>query len=96
MEEFKCIKCGACCKNVDLNEDSSFLDRGDGVCKYYDEKAMCKIYEFRPEICRVEKMYKKFKDKMTYEEYLNASYEACENLRELEESKRDGSLYEEM
>ena len=84
MNEFKCNKCGACCKHVDLNEESSFLDRGDGVCKYYDEKNMCQIYDFRPEICRVEKMYKKFKNQMTYEEYIKASYEACENLREFD------------
>ncbi len=87
MEEFKCNKCGACCKNVGLNEESSFLDRGDGVCKYYDEKVMCKIYEFRPEICRVEKMYRKYKNKMSYEEYLKLNYDTCEELRELEKEK---------
>ena len=53
---------------------------------------MCTIYDFRPDICRVDKMYKRFKDKMTYDEYLNLSYESCEQLRELEKKKRLESI----
>lgn len=86
--EFKCIKCGACCKNIGYVEEAKFLDRGDGVCKYYSiENKECTIYDFRPPICRVDKMYKRFKDKMSYKEYLELSYSSCEELRELEKNK---------
>ena len=88
-KEFKCNRCGCCCKNIGYVEEAAHLDRGDGVCKYYsDDKKMCTIYDFRPDICRVDKMYKRFKDKMTYDEYLNLSYESCEELRKLEKKKK--------
>ena len=88
-KEFICTRCGACCKNVKYYEPAEFLDRGDGVCKYYDDaNKACTIYEFRPEICRVDKMYKMFKDKMTWNEYVDLNHESCEELRELEKKKR--------
>ena len=84
-EEFKCNRCGCCCKNVSNIEETKYLDKGNGVCKYYDESnKSCLIYDFRPEICRVDKMYKRYKDKMTWDEYLNANYEACKHLQSLE------------
>lgn len=85
--EFKCDRCGACCRTVGLIEEAKFLDRGDGVCKYLTDNNLCSIYDFRPEICRVDKMYKRYKDKMTWDEYLELSYEACEELRTLEKEK---------
>lgn len=91
--QFKCNKCGACCKVVGLVEEAKFLDRGDGVCKYLDKNNLCTIYDFRPEICRVDKMYKKYKDKMTWDEYLDLSYESCDYLRSIE--KFDNNNYSE-
>ena len=92
IREFKCNRCGCCCKNIGYVEEASHLDRGDGVCKYYsDDKKMCTIYDFRPDICRVDKMYKRFKDKMSYDEYLDLSYESCEQLRELEKKKMENT-----
>ena len=44
---FNCNKCGLCCQN--LNEYYLDLDRGDGVCRYFNEKTrLCDIYEKRP------------------------------------------------
>ena len=85
---FKCEKCGACCRTVGLIEEAKFLDRGDGVCKYLDKNNLCMIYEFRPEICRVDKMYKRYKNKMTWDEYLELSYESCDKLRKYEKKKK--------
>ena len=95
--EFKCNRCGCCCKNIGYVEEADFLNRGDGVCKYYsfDEK-MCMIYDFRPDICRVDKMYKRFKDKMSWDEYIDLSYESCEQLRELEKKKQKGNVENEV
>lgn len=95
-KEFKCNRCGACCKNISYVEEASFLDRGDGVCKYYsDDKKMCTIYDFRPEICRVDKVYKRFKDKMTWDQYVDLSYESCEQLRDFERKKKIEKLEHE-
>ena len=88
-EKFKCDKCGACCRHVGLAEETKFLDRGDGVCKYFNEtNKTCIIENFKPDVCNIEKMYKKYKDKMTWEEYLKANYEACEYLKELDRKER--------
>ena len=96
-KEFKCSKCGCCCRNVTNYEPASFLDRGDGVCKYFNEKdRLCSIYEFRPEFCRVDKMYKMYKDKMTWDEYLELNYESCEYLREKENYKENKIEKEEV
>jgi len=87
-KKFNCIRCGCCCKNIKYYEPASFLDDGTGVCKYYDdENKACKIYDFRPDFCRVDKMYKQYKDKMTWNEYVDANREACEELRRIEKKK---------
>ncbi len=92
---FKCNRCGCCCKNIGYVQEADFLNRGDGVCKYYsDDKKMCMIYDFRPDICRVDKMYKRFKDKMSWDEYIDFNYESCEQLRELEKKKKMGNVEE--
>ena len=86
--EFKCDKCGCCCKNVSSVPEAMFLDRGDGICKYYNEKTrLCLIEDFKPDICRVDKMYKKYKDKMSWDEYLELNYKACEELKEIDRKK---------
>ena len=54
------------------------------------------IYDFRPDICRVDKMYKRFKDKMSWDEYIDLSYESCEQLRELEKKKQKGNVEKEV
>ena len=80
---FKCKKCGACCCSLAGVEDFADLDRGDGVCRYFDEKTrLCAIYDTRPRLCRVDAMYEDmFADQMSYEEYLEVNYAACRELR---------------
>ena len=79
---FNCSKCGECCKNLHLNPLYSELDRGDNVCKYFDETTnLCSIYEKRPIICNVDKMYDvHFKGIMTLEEYYYKNKEGCEKI----------------
>lgn len=59
MKKFKCIKCGLCCTHLkDFLGLYADLDRGDGVCQYYDvKKKLCTIYDHRPLKCNVEKSY---------------------------------------
>ena len=89
-KKFVCNRCGCCCKNIKYYEPAQFLDRGDGVCKYYnDADKACTIYDFRPDFCRVDKMYKLYKDKMTWDEYVDLNYEECIELRKLEREKTE-------
>lgn len=93
-KEFVCSKCGCCCKHVNCSEDSIFLDRGDGTCKYFDEKTnLCNIYDFRPDICRVDKVYKRYKNKMTWNQYVDLNYASCEQLREVEKAIKNRKEY---
>lgn len=81
---FKCDKCGLCC--TQLNESSIYreLDRGDGVCKYFDEEVrLCKIYYNRPLLCNIDEAYEKcFKWSISKEEYYQLNYEVCKKLKE--------------
>lgn len=78
---FICNKCGMCCRNLNLSEMYSDLDRGDGVCKYLKGNS-CSIYYSRPLKCRVDDSYDAyFKSIMTREEYYNKNYEVCDLLK---------------
>ena len=38
---------------------------------------LCSIYESRPDICKVEKMYEAFSAQMSYPEYIEMMQESC-------------------
>lgn len=80
---FKCDCCGLCCCNLDKSDIYQDLDRGDGICKFFDENTrLCKIYINRPLKCRVDEMYEDyFKEEMSLEEFYKLNYEACEKLK---------------
>ncbi len=81
---FECDNCGECCKNIGHIEELKEFNRGDGVCKYLDfETNLCKIYDSRPDICRVDVMYEKvYKNHCSKDEFYRLNYEACEILKE--------------
>jgi Fe-S-cluster containining protein len=59
-------------------------DRGDGVCRHLRDN-LCDIYEKRPLICNVEKMYERyFKDTMTEEAFIEMNLAACRQLQALQ------------
>ena len=68
---FKCDCCGLCCMKVSESPLYCDLDRGDGICKFFNcETRLCNIYENRPVRCNVDKMYELcFKEKMAKYEY---------------------------
>lgn len=82
MKKFPCTKCGKCCKNVFLSEKTRFLDRGDGVCKYFNEdNSLCSIYETRPKICRISTQYKANYNKIySWDEFIEINIQACKIL----------------
>lgn len=84
--DFHCSKCGACCSHLSaFNHIYDELDRGDGVCKFFDDKErLCTIYETRPSLCRVVESYKLFADNITQDTYIKQTKEACAFLQTLD------------
>lgn len=82
---FKCDCCGQCCKSITLSPIYLGLNRGDGVCKFFDEKSsLCSIYENRPIECNIDAMYNAFFSiKMTKAEYYELNYSSCKELKKL-------------
>lgn len=79
--KFGCTKCGACCRIAGLT--GKVPNRGDGGCVYLGEDNECLIYENRPEVCRVDSMYEKYKEEgldMSREEYYDLAGKSCNNL----------------
>ncbi|WP_273382184.1 YkgJ family cysteine cluster protein [Actinobacillus porcinus] len=79
---FPCTACGKCCRRVNLSEQTAYLDRGDGVCKHFDEQTnLCKIYENRPLVCRVEDYYKAHLSHLySWDEFIKLNLEICHKL----------------
>ncbi|MBQ9486532.1 MAG: YkgJ family cysteine cluster protein [Selenomonadaceae bacterium] len=92
MEKFNCDACGLCCRHINRSDWLEDFDSGNGVCKYLNtDTNLCKIYDTRPDICSVERAYKKyFSDQYSEEEFLRINYEACEIL------KREEKLFDKM
>ncbi|NAR49377.1 YkgJ family cysteine cluster protein [Acinetobacter haemolyticus] len=86
MSTFPCVQCGACCRHVDLSGLTAYLDRGDGVCRHYDQDShLCTIYDTRPDICRVDTYYEKnFKEILPWTEFVDLNLIACKQLSELD------------
>lgn len=57
----------------------------DESCINLDKASnLCKIYDKRPDICRVDRMFEKvFYKFMSKEEYLNLNTLSCEKLKEI-------------
>ncbi|WP_265490275.1 YkgJ family cysteine cluster protein [Mergibacter septicus] len=82
---FPCDQCGACCRHVDLSPETKELDRGDGICKYYNQQTkLCTIYANRPEICRVDKQYiTHYKNQYSWQEFVVINLGICDILKKL-------------
>lgn len=81
---FSCDKCGLCCMHIDESTIDEELNRGDGVCKYFDDTThLCTIYDSRPIYCNVDKFYDDFlSEKYTRQEFYDVNYESCKKLKE--------------
>lgn len=80
---FMCYKCGLCCRNINKVPELSEFDNGNGVCIYLRKDNLCDIYQARPDICNVEKMYYiYFKHVLSKSDYYNMNMQGCRKLRE--------------
>lgn len=81
--EFPCTQCGLCCQRVSVAKATQFLDRGDGICKHYDDGLrQCRIYENRPDICRVDRQFAlHYHRLMSWSEFVNLNHAVCLQLQ---------------
>ena len=80
---FPCSNCGLCCQNISTVKELKDFDLGNGICKFYvTETQSCGIYETRPDICRVDKMFtlKYYKD-YSKEEFYKLNAKACNEIQ---------------
>ena len=78
---FTCDCCGLCCKSIGGIPQLRQFDRGDGICCHLTDANLCDIYESRPEVCDVERMYSRFSSEMTKAEYYSMMEASCNYLK---------------
>lgn len=80
--KFPCTACGKCCRKVGSCSETQFLDRGDSICRFFNEETnLCSIYEDRPLVCRVEDYYKIYLvDKIGWAEFIEVNLIICSQL----------------
>ena len=81
LPRFKCDCCGLCCRLIGNIPQLKHFDRGDGTCRHLTEENLCDIYETRPDVCRVDRMYSHFKDHMAEADYVRAVEAACKVMK---------------
>ena len=81
---FPCTKCGLCCQNISSIPELKDYDLGTGICKYFDSITNgCEIYENRPLICRVDKMFDlKYHKFFSKNEFYILNAKVCNELQE--------------
>ncbi len=80
---FPCTSCGLCCQNISKIEELKDYDIGNGICKYFDVlNNECQIYETRPDICRIDKMFGlEYKKYFTKEAFYIENAKVCNSLQ---------------
>lgn len=80
--KFDCKKCGQCCRKIWVTGLLKEFENDKGECIHLTEDNLCDIYDSRPDVCNVEKMFELcFKNTMTYDEYLCENYKVCAKLQ---------------
>ena len=78
---FPCTKCGACCKMAAMM--NLVPTDGKGNCVHLTKDNECSIYDRRPEVCNVSRMFKKHKKngvipkKLPKKDYYRHNAELC-------------------
>lgn len=81
---FPCTGCGLCCQHISGIPELSDFDDGSGVCRHYDYvHKQCRIYDQRPDICNVEKMFgRTYYQMMSKEAFYRENAKVCNQLQE--------------
>lgn len=76
-----CTKCGQCCRHVNSVPSMKGFAREDGACKFL-EGNLCSIYDRRPPVCDVARVYEEFfKGAVTEDEFYEMTARACADLQ---------------
>lgn len=80
---FECEKCGACCRLIGKTPFLKSFALPTGECKWLDKGTnLCKIYNKRPDICNIDKMYEVYYcKKCSKEEYYQVNKKNCKIIR---------------
>lgn len=77
-----CTKCGECCRHVGEVKGMEEFARPDGACVFLTDDNLCSIYDNRPLICNVSKVYETFfKDSMSENDFYKITQDACDKLK---------------
>lgn len=81
---FPCTSCGLCCQNISTINELKEFDLGNGICKYFNIiDNSCSIYDSRPDICKVDKMYEtKYNNFFTKNKFYIENAKVCNQLQE--------------
>lgn len=88
MKTYPCTSCGQCCRTA-AKLGLPPKEEGSSVCAHLDEETnLCKIYEKRPLVCRVDDLYDTLAVKMiemnkprkSREEYYQDNADACNEV----------------
>ena len=81
---FPCTSCGLCCQNISNIKELKDFDTGNGICIHFDPlNNGCKIYEDRPNICRIDKMFQlEYNKYFTKEAFYMENAKVCNALQE--------------
>ena len=82
---FPCTGCGACCRHIESSEELKDFDLGNGTCKHLNTiDNSCNIYDTRPDICKVDKMFEiKYYKEFSRENFYIKNAEVCNYLQAL-------------
>jgi Fe-S-cluster containining protein len=75
---FPCTKCGACCKNI-----SGFglpTKPETTECLYLGENNECKVYDTRPDVCRIDDIYNKSFQNLDKDYFYKVTADSCNYL----------------
>ena len=111
--EFACVNCGICCQHIDRakwninlfdkyiqNEIRNFKYKHDdtGRCEMLGEDNKCNIYNNRPTLCNVKKLWEKYyKNTISLKDFYIKQNESCNMLMEDEGMMDDiipGDVYD--
>lgn len=81
--KFPCTSCGLCCKKIGITPEFFKLNRGDGICRYFnDDTNLCSIYENRPIVCRIEDYYRKYLSELyKWDDFVAINLKVCDTLQ---------------
>lgn len=84
LSPFPCNACGQCCRRIHQSAQTAYLDRGDGVCRHFDENTkLCQIYAERPLVCRVADYYlTHLADKITWHHFVKLNVAICQQWQQ--------------